>query len=269
MYEDDVRAIIGSLDGRNAHLAEQVVAKSHLAYLETRATDPTLSQAYVPWFMRIVPSDDQQARAILQLISKRETGNTAILSSVEYDTRYAVKSLTGYAAREGNPDPLILMVNPEETNISALINQLVEANTKQLIIPFYSEESHALVTGLRELRPEMQIYGTLAFLFGLEQQGGDLNELEGMVLIHSYEGARDPAPDRHMEISAGYTKDGINLVVEAILHAGLDRESIRDYIADQDHSPGTTGPIQFDDLGNRTGEIRFIQMVKGEIVPLR
>ncbi len=51
VYEDEVRAIVGSLDGRNAHLAEQVVAKSHLVYMETKATDPTLSQAYVPWFL--------------------------------------------------------------------------------------------------------------------------------------------------------------------------------------------------------------------------
>ena len=61
VYEDHVRAIIGHLDGRNGHLAEQVATKSHLAYIETFATEPTLSQAFVPWFMRVVPNDNQQS----------------------------------------------------------------------------------------------------------------------------------------------------------------------------------------------------------------
>ncbi len=94
VYEDEVRAIVGSLDGRNAHLAEQVAAKSHLVYLETYATDPTLSQAYVPWFLRNVPNDNQQAEAIMERIGEEGAEKTAFLVSEDYDARYAVKSLT-------------------------------------------------------------------------------------------------------------------------------------------------------------------------------
>ena len=70
VYEDNVRAIIGALDGRNGHLAEQVATKSHLTYIETYATEPTLSQAFVPWFMRVVPNDNQQSAIILDQIQR-------------------------------------------------------------------------------------------------------------------------------------------------------------------------------------------------------
>ncbi len=53
VFEDEVVAILGSLDGRNAHLAEQVATKAHIVFLSTRATDPSLSQAFVPWYFRL------------------------------------------------------------------------------------------------------------------------------------------------------------------------------------------------------------------------
>ncbi len=127
VYENDVRAIVGSLDGRNAHLAEQVAAKSHLVYLETRATDPTLSQAYVPWFIRNVPNDNQQAMAILDLIGEEGAGNTAILVSESYDTRYAVKSLTEQSSSLYGISPLLIKVDSNESDIAAVIEQLMEA----------------------------------------------------------------------------------------------------------------------------------------------
>ena len=71
VFEDKVLAIIGALDGRNAHLAEQVAAKTKIAFLSTRATDMTLSQAFVPWYFRCVPNDRQQAISLIQEIYKK------------------------------------------------------------------------------------------------------------------------------------------------------------------------------------------------------
>jgi len=66
VHEDEVVAIVTAVDGRNAHLAEQVAAKSHVVQVATRATEETLSQAYVPWFFRIVPNDKQQGLALIE-----------------------------------------------------------------------------------------------------------------------------------------------------------------------------------------------------------
>ena len=56
VHDDNVLAIVTAVDGRNAHLAEQVASKSQVVQIATRATEETLSQAYVPWFFRIVPN---------------------------------------------------------------------------------------------------------------------------------------------------------------------------------------------------------------------
>lgn len=257
VYENDVRAIVGSLDGRNAHLAEQVAAKSHVVYLETRATDPTLSQAYVPWFIRNVPNDNQQAKAILDLIGEEGAENTAILVSESYDTRYAVKSLTELSSNLYGISPLVIMIDSIESDIAAVIEQLKDAAPDYLLVPFFSEATLKIVTDIKELRPDLKVYGTLAFSMGLESQEIKPMSLPKMILLHSYSGSqekRQPSPE---ELAASYTYDGINLILQAIIQVGLERESIRDHILHQDHPSGITGPVKFDDLGNRGGKLQL------------
>ena len=268
VYEDEVRAIVGSLDGRNAHLAEQVVAKSHLVYLETKATDPTLSQAYVPWFIRNVPNDNQQGEGILELIGEKGAGKTAFLASKDYDVRYAVRSLTEQAARKYGVSPLIISVNPVETAIDSVLEQLTEASPDHLVVPFFSEATMKIVNGLKELRPDLTIYGTLKFSMGLDSQDIDLKSLDGMILVQSYAGTKEKNRPKPLGLAASYTYDGINLILQAIFEVGLERESIRDYILNQHHPVGLTGPVTFDELGNRSGYIQFIEIRKGESVPI-
>ncbi len=113
------------------------------------------------------------------------------------------------------------------------------------------------MTGLKELHPHLKIYGTLNFNIGLDSQDIDLNSLDGIVLVQSYKGSYEKGSQMPMELAASYAYDGINLILQAILEVGLERESIRDYILHQDHPDGLTGPIKFDELGNRSGKLQF------------
>ncbi len=65
VFNEKVMAILGSIDGRNSHLAEQVIAKTQVLYISAWASDPSLSKAYVPWYFSIVPTDDQQTALLL------------------------------------------------------------------------------------------------------------------------------------------------------------------------------------------------------------
>ncbi len=75
VFEDEVVAIMGSLDGRNAHLAEQVATKTRIVFLSSWATDMTLSKAFVPWYFRCLPNDHQQAVSLgTGNLSQKKTG---------------------------------------------------------------------------------------------------------------------------------------------------------------------------------------------------
>lgn len=267
VYEESVRAILGSLDGRNAHLAEQVAVKSHITYLETRATESTLSQAYVPWFFRCVPSDDQQSIAILELLRQKEQGTIAILATEENDSRQAARSFIRVAARKENSSQAPLIINPDESDIQQLIHKVGKRNIRHLIVTVHSQATLEIIERIRERMPEVMMYGTHSFTSGIDLQTPSWDTYEGMTLI-SAEILRTPEGKQFQDffqskygykpgLSAFHAYDGTKLIIQAILQTGSDREAIKDYIAETRFSGWATGSISFDELGNRTGATLF------------
>jgi len=61
-------ALFGSHDSRNAHLVEQAATKSQVVFVSAWSGDPTLSQAFVPWFFNCVPNDYQQVASLIEEI---------------------------------------------------------------------------------------------------------------------------------------------------------------------------------------------------------
>jgi ABC-type branched-subunit amino acid transport system substrate-binding protein len=86
IFKENVCAIMGSHDGRNAHLVEQVITKARIVFLSAWASDPTLSQAFVPWYFSCVPNDLQQADALIEEIyTKRKIVRIAAVAGNDYD----------------------------------------------------------------------------------------------------------------------------------------------------------------------------------------
>ncbi len=261
VYEDQVRAIIGSLDGRNGHLAEQVATKSHLTYIETYATEPTLSQAFVPWFMRVVPNDNQQSLTILKQIEKEGGGKIAILSKETYDTRYAVKSLTKAVAGETGMAPLVLDLGTTGNIQGDVIEKILASNIDHLVLPFDASYLKDLIMTLSVEKPDLKIYGTLHFSMGLENRKDSWDSYEGIYMVSPHLD-RDKSSALPNSQSA-YMYDAVNLVINAIQEVGCERQEITEYISKSDYSKGITGSISFDELGNRQGASTLIRIKNG------
>ena len=249
VYEDQVRAIIGSLDGRNGHLAEQVATKSHLTYIETYATEPTLSQAFVPWFMRVVPNDDQQSAIILNQIRKEGGDRIGILSVETYDTRYAVRSLSKTIAQKTAMAPLVINLDTTDIQQQKVIEQIISSQLDHLIIPFDAAYLKELIQSLGELKPDLKIYATLHLTMGVESRESSWKAYEGMYMVGPLLD-RDSYPSLSDSRSA-YMFDAVNLVINTIHQVGTNREAITDYLSGSSYSKGVTGSITFDELGNR------------------
>lgn len=261
VYEDHVCAIVGSLDGRNGHLAEQVATKSHLSYIETFATEPTLSQAFVPWFMRVVPNDNQQSAMILNQIKKEGGGTICILSSGDYDTRYAVRSLTKAVATETNSSPLVIELDTMHIKPGELINHILSSNPDHLVIPLDAPHLGDLILSLGEVLPDLKIYGNLHFAMGIEKRGSNWKDYEGVYMIRP--GFNSDKYPELTDCHSAYMYDAINLVINAVHRVGTDRKAITDHISDSNYTKGWTGDISFDELGNRQGASSLIRIQSG------
>jgi len=266
VYEDEVRAMVGALDGRNAHLAEQVAAKSHLSYIEANASDPTLSQAFVPWFMRVVPNDDQQAEAMAELIGKNGGGKSGILSTETYDARYAIHSLTKALARKTGNAPVIIDVDALGKQEQKIIEKIQSSQLDHLIVPFDAPFLRDLLVSLGTLMPSLKTYGTLHFTMGAECRKIPWKLYEGMYVISA-----DPVRigNEYLFVNAreGFAYDGVDLVIQAIKQVGTDREKIKDYLLGINYD-GKTGAISFDELGNRNRPAVVAKIVHGKRLPI-
>ncbi len=278
VYEDHVSVILGALDGRNGHLAEQVAAKSQLTYLETLATESTLSQAFVPYFMRCIPNDDQQARAILKLADRQGGGNLAVLSDSRYDNYHAARSFQRIAALENWEKPWILTIPDSGTPVDLLLDQMRERDIRHLVIPFRTGLTRELLRSINDQLPGVNIYGTLTFIADLQPETRAPDELEGMFVIFpgilqtnegkAFQERFEERYGNRPTLSCAYTYDGTAMILQAIRRAGADREAIRETLGTMKEFTGVTGPITFDDKGNRAGPIRFMRITRGIPVPV-
>ncbi len=278
IYEDSVVALLCALDGRNAHLAEQVAAKTHVACIETGATDPTLTQAFVPWFLRCTPGDDQQAAAIVKLIQRKGGGKSAILCTGEYDSRMAAHSFIKIMARECKSSPVILEINPEESVDAELSEMIRGKEVKHLVIPFNSPGMDNLIPSLLEQMPDLNIYGTHAFFAASRLTDPHWQSQEGIYLVSTTLPLSEQGElfaTSFMEeygyspgVAAAYAYDGMRLILESILRVGKDPEAIRKYLQGIRFENGVTGPISFDELGNREDAVRIIRISGGKAIPV-
>ena len=276
VYEDRVVAIVGALDGRNGHLAEQVATKSHLVYLETLATESTLSQAFVPYFMRVVPNDDQQARAILEKAAKTRNGTLAVLYDQQYDHLYAARSFSRIAGRAGYSDPVLIDTETLNSDPEQFLDLLQQQRVAHLVVPFRTEETVMLLQKTRQILPHITIYGTLGLITGMVPGDPSWSELDGAVIVSpgapplsggsTFEKQFRERIGHAPPVEVAFTYDGISAITRAVRNAGTDRESVKNELTGM-QIDGITGMFSFDEMGNRLDTIRFFQLKDGKPIP--
>jgi branched-chain amino acid transport system substrate-binding protein len=277
VHDDGVVAIVTAVDGRNAHLVEQVVAKSHVVQIATRATEETLSQAYVPWFFRIVPNDKQQSIALIEEVyEKNGFMNVHLLIEDENDHLSGAKTLKKLIKKSEFKIAGQTMI-PDSGSDD--INVKLEDNMEALIVFGSFSTAKPYLDKIRYEYPSINVFGALSMTAD-GQIGSEYSEgCDGGIFVSSKfcfttagQAFKDAYKEKHKQLpnpAASYAFDGVNLIIEAIKKAGPDREKIRDVLKEINYAAGATGPIQFDGNGNRTSPVFMIRMIKGHPVLLK
>ena len=276
VYEDQVVAIVTSVDGRNAHLAEQVAAKSRIVQVATQASEETLSQAFVPWFFRIVPNDVQQADALVeQIFVKNGYSRVFLINEDNYDCKKGAESFKKIVAKRGYELTGEMVYKSSETG--DLIPGLKD--NMEVVVVFGSFQSaKPILNRIKNENPSVQIYGALSMTRDGLIGAGYSEGCEGGIFISSRfcfttpgQSFKDLYLEKYEQMpnpAASYAYDGVNLIVEAVGRAGPDRDKIRDALIDINYSNAATGPIRFDDKGNRIAPVFLIRLIKGHPVIL-
>lgn len=276
VYDDGVWAILTALDGRNAHLAEQVITKAHVVQVETRATEETLSEAFVPWFFRIVPNDRQQAKALIDEICKRRgLKNILIINEESSDCKKAAATFRKLSVEQGIINPGTLTYDPA-ANFSP---EILPDNFYDAIVLFGTYDNALPVLDVvRRKVGDIPVFGPLSMTMDGRIGENITTACEGGVFVTSRfcytTNGRNFKKDfmkkyNHQPTPASsYAFDGMNLLIKVIRQAGPDREKLQETLAAIKFNEAATGPIRFDEHGNRISPVFLVQIIKGHPVIL-
>jgi ABC-type branched-subunit amino acid transport system substrate-binding protein len=256
IYTEKVWAILGSLEGAATHLAEQVVAKALTPLIDPISTDRSVNYANVPWMFSCAPSDAAIAAC---LSSALKTGNAARRVALFFTTDH--DSRTSAADFEKSLSPASRQqVSPGHPELEASVNSLPADATAAMIFAGAADSARWL-KAIRATRPSLPVCcGTSAGTAQFAAHAGSASD--GVVAPILYEPSpRVAAFDARLRSRSGkpadylalHAYDAVNLTVQAIREAGLNRALIRDWLASRQSSSepwtGVSGTIRWDANG--------------------
>lgn len=280
VYEDKVWAIVGSLDGRNAHLTEQVATKAHIVFLSTWATDPTLSQAFIPWYFRCIPNDLQQAKVLINdIYNNKSLKKTIIVSDKSYDAFLSAKSFIKEVAMAGKSAPELMVIeDASPNNTNKIISKIINSKAENVLVFGNSEVTREVLGQIGNKNLKINIYGTVALAeqtAGVEFQ----KHLEGAKIVSSNHWFTEEGKSFQKKFfetygyipnaRAAYAYDGTNLIIDAIYKSGFDNEKVKDSLHNLNYKNRVTGLIEFDKMGNRIEKGSLMKIIEGKPASLR
>jgi branched-chain amino acid transport system substrate-binding protein len=274
IFENEVWALLGSHDGRNAHLVEQAATKSTVVFISAWSSDPTLSQAFVPWFFNCVPNDRQQADELIEEIyNKRKFTRVATIADNTYDSNQAVKIFLKNVKLSGKNEPVNFLYDNYITDLDILANQIIQAKVNCIVLFCEPSASLKIVRLMRQRKMNQPVFGSLSILNENKLSGKELQEFDHMLFVPTgnWTGSKNLAFRQEYQklfgkmpgMVAAYAFDGMNLLIEAIrISKSPDLAKIKQALS-QIRYEGVTGPIRFDAKGNRDGNFAVMKILNG------
>jgi len=273
VFNEDIWAILGSHDGRNAHLVEQVIAKTRVVFLSAWASDPTLSQAYVPWYFSAVPNDIQQANALIEEIYiHRKYEKVVVVLNHSYDSKMAWQSLRNELNISGKDEPRAFFYNQTQDNFEDIISEIRNTKAAAIIVIGKPPQSWNFIDQLRLNSIDLPIFGNLSILGEGVFSEKQIKAYDQIVLMGSENWLNSNSlsfKNRYFKeysstpgAVAVYAYDGMKVLINALETSKLNREKIRESMLKKEVQ-GFTGILRFDERGRRIDTVDLIEIIDG------
>jgi branched-chain amino acid transport system substrate-binding protein len=279
LYEEGAVAVVGGLDGRSAHLAEQVItrARGRAVFLTPWAGEATLTQIRIPWFFRLVPDDRIQAAALAEAVFARSgAGDRSVAVWVEdsLDARSAADAL----ARVSPADRVVWFREGSDRARRELVERIRDAGFEAVVLLGSPRAAAGLARALAQRRGGPALYGPIQLAAPeflreagdaadgmiLAIPGGSTGSAEARVFEREFRTRHGASPG----LLAACTHDAILAVAQALRAARLDPALPLAEALARGSIPAATGRIRFDKNRSREGAAGLAIVRDGRLVPL-
>ncbi|HKK42567.1 MAG TPA: ABC transporter substrate-binding protein [Bacteroidales bacterium] len=279
MDDEGVWAWLGSIDDIVSHVALRATLKMEIPEVCTGDPDPTFTETNIPWMIRVISDDRQSAYALAhQIFTMDKHSRVAVIRTGSRYGRVAVKIFSETAVRMGHPMIIEERFADGESDFKPQLERIKKVDPDAILIWGNARESALILNQIRELGITQPVYGSDRMVSAkfLEMAG---KNAEGIVTTCQYNPDSDNPRlkafqanymkkyGEEPEVFAAHAYDGMNIIIEAIRKAGLNRVLIRDLLTDQktfQGYQGITGKIVLDGSWNDIGDIYLAEVKNGK-----
>jgi ABC-type branched-subunit amino acid transport system substrate-binding protein len=276
LNDERVWAVLGSIDGQSTHIALRVALKAELMMVTTGSTDPTVTETRIPWLVRVNADDRQNSYALATHIFQEEGHRrVAVLRVNNRYGRVGIGEFRDAARRLSRPLLFELRFAPGDTDFTAQLERIKKSPADAIVLWADAEEAGQIVKALRAMDMQHPVYGSdrLVSDVFLEIAGP---AADGVIATYPFNPLSED-PDlksfveryrsRFGEVPdwvAAHAFDGMNMIIDGIRAAGLNRVRIRDVLSAHTSYHGVTGEILFDPTLNDVGPVWLVEVSDGE-----
>ena len=267
LYDHGVWAMLGSIDGANTHIMTRLALKLGMPMVNTATTDPMLTETAIPWIVRCIADDRQSSYALaLYMHEVRGFRRVALLRSNDRYGRVGTGELVDAMRRLGAPVVLELRYTPGSVDVRSQLERIGDAGVEAVVVWGDGRDAGEIVRRMRDMGLQQPVFGPdrLVSAEFLEAAG---STAEGVVATYPFNPATDDPVflafrERYLtrfgetpDAYGAHAYDGMQMVIQSIRHAGLNRVRIRDALTDIETFRGVTGVIPFDATWNDVGPV--------------
>lgn len=260
IYDDQDWAIFGSISSESTHIILRVALRAEIPIVNSASTDPTIPETYIPWYFTDLQDDRVQCYTLARRIfTELKLKRVALLRVNNRYGRLGVVKFRDAARRLGHPVVIEQKFLPGATDFRHELRVIRDSRADAIVLWNDQAETALILKQMREMGMKQRVFGSYRTL-GPEMLAEAGPAAEGFEAVYPYDPTRtDPrwtgferryqarfgeAP----EPFASLAYDGMNVLLESICRAGLNRGRIQDALDQVGRYDGVTGPMVFDPL---------------------
>jgi branched-chain amino acid transport system substrate-binding protein len=258
VYDEKVWAIFGSIGSDTTHIALRVTLKAETPIVNSASTDPTIPETIIPWYFTDIQDDRVQGYTLARHIyTELGLKRVAILRVNDRYGRFGVLKFRDASRRLGHPVVIEQKFVPGDTDFRHQLAVIQDSRADAIVIWTDLGPAAAILKQMQEQGMKQRVFGShrtigdeLVRLAGPAAEGFEAvfpydptqPNQKWLDFKSRFEAHHHENPDHF----AALAYDAMQILLQSICRAGLNRGRIRDALTGIENYKGVTGQMVFD-----------------------
>lgn len=258
VYDEKVWAMFGSISGDTTHIALRVALRAEVPLVNSASTDPTVPETIIPWYFTDIQDDRVQGYTLARRIyTELGVKRVALLRVNDRYGRFGVMKFRDASRRLGHPVVIEQKFLAGDFDFTRQLRVIADSRVEAIVLWTDQAQAAMILKQMRDLGMKQRVFGSHRIMGDqLVEKAGVL--ADGVEAVFPYDPTREDTrwKDFNARFSARYNEkpdhfaalayDAMQVLLNAICRAGLNRARIRDALTGIETYKGVTGDMAFD-----------------------